>query len=55
MYVCVLGEGGGGEGLPKMAYFFRLLVYERVGILLVEVFQSVGKSVIWVYERDQKG
>ena len=38
-----------------MAYFFRLLVYERVGILLVEVFQSVGKSVIWVYERAQKG
>ena len=35
--------------------FFRLQVYERVGISLVEVYERVGKSVIWVCERAQKG
>ena len=56
----------GGEGvLPIMTYterlrknrgiFFRLQVYERVGISLVEVYKRVGKSVIWVCERAQKG
>ena len=47
---------GGGWVLPMMAYmgrlgggtFFRLQVYERVGILLVEV------SVSWVCERAQR-
>ena len=44
--------------LPKKAYtgrlrlkggtFFRLQVYERVGILLAEVYERVGESVIWV-------
>ena len=29
----------------------RLQVYERVAILLVEVCEKVGKSVIWVCER----
>ena len=38
-----------------MTYFFRLLVYERIGISLVEVYKRVEKSVIWVYERAQKG
>ena len=49
--------------LPIMAYrgnsagkstFFRLQVYERVGILLVEVYEREGKSVIWVCERAQR-
>ena len=35
--------------------FFRLEVYERVGIPLVKVYKRVGKSVIWVCERAQKG
>ena len=34
-----------GEALPKRDIFFRLQVYERVGISLVEVYKRVGKSV----------
>ena len=30
-----------------MYIFFRPQVYERVGILLVEVYERVGKSVIF--------
>ena len=29
----------------------RLQIYERVGILPVEVYERVRKSVIWVCER----
>ena len=44
-----------GGGLPpETGIFFRLQVYERVGISLVEVYKRVGKSVIWVCERAQK-
>ena len=32
-----------------------LQVYERVGILLVEVYKRVGKFVTWVCERAQSG
>ena len=41
------------EAPPERGTFFRLPVYERVGISLVEVYEKVGKSVIfnWVYER----
>ena len=39
------------KGVP----FFRLLVYERAGISLVELYRRVEKSVIWVCERAQKG
>ena len=54
------GVGGGGaspdDGLygkapPERGTFFKLQVYERVGILLVEVYERVGESVIWVCER----
>ena len=34
------------KGVP----FFRILVYERVGISLVEVYKRVGKSVIAIDE-----
>ena len=34
--------------------FFRLQVYERVGIVHVEVYARVGKPVIWVCERAQR-
>ena len=44
-----------GEALPERVIFFRLQVYERVGILLVEVYKRVGKSIIRVCERTQKG
>ena len=55
--------GGGGttydglyrEAPPERGIFFRLQVYERVGILLIEVYKRAGKSVIWVCERAQEG
>ena len=34
------------EAPPERGTFFRLQVYARVGILLVEVYKRVGKSVI---------
>ena len=48
-------DGLYGEAALEMGLFFRLQVYERVGISLVEVYKRVGKSVIWVCERAQKG
>ena len=44
-----------GEIPPERDIFSRPQVYERVGILLVEVYKRVGKSVAWVCERAQKG
>ena len=35
--------------------FLRLHVYERVGVSLVEVLESVGKTFNVVCERSQKG
>ena len=35
-----------GEAPPERGTFFRLQVYERVGISLLEVYERVGKSVI---------
>ena len=49
-YIGLYGEAPLEEGT-----FFRLQVYERVGILLVEVYEREGKSVIWVCERAQMG
>ena len=37
-----------GGSVRKGGTFFRLQVYERVGILLAEVYERVGESVIWV-------
>ena len=49
----ISARGGGvlpimayGEALPKRGTFFRLQVYERVGISRAEVYERVGKSVI---------
>ena len=39
---------------PPESTFFRLQVYERVGILLFEVYEREGKSVIWACERTQR-
>ena len=57
------GGTGGGEsyslrwpirgGSARKGYPFRLQVYERIGIPLVEVLERVAKSVIWVCERAQ--
>ena len=55
------GEGRGrtsydglyGEAPPERGIFFKLQVYERLEILLVEVYKWVWKSVIWVCERAQ--
>ena len=62
---CIHFHGGGGgvtaydgpygEAPPERGIFFRLQVYERVGISLVELCKRGGKSVIWVCERAQKG
>ena len=35
------------EALPERVTFFGASGHERVGILLVEVYKIVGKSVIW--------
>ena len=48
-------DGLYGEALPERGIFFRLQVHESLGISLVEVYKRVGKSVIWVCERAQKG
>ena len=40
--------GGGGDAPPETGAFLRLQVWERVGILLVEVYEREGKSVICV-------
>ena len=51
------GVGGDAGVLRIMAYTGRLRpkgrlqIYERVGILPVEVYERVRKSVIWVCER----
>ena len=31
------------EAPPERGFFFRLQVYERVGILLAEVYEKVGE------------
>ena len=41
--------------LANITRLVRLLVYERVGILLIEVFERVGKSVISVSRKAQNG
>ena len=43
------------EAPPKKGTFFRLQVYERIGILLLEVYERVGKFVVAVCEWIKKG
>ena len=44
------------NGLYGGVFFFMASgQYERVGILLVEVYERVAKSVIWVCKRARKG
>ena len=40
---------------PERGIFFRLQVYERVVISVVEAYKRVVKFVIWVGDRVQKG
>ena len=42
----ILYDGLYGEAPPERSIFFRLQVYERLGISLVEVYTRVGKTVI---------
>ena len=49
------GLYGEASAPPERGTFIKLQVYERVEILLVEVFKRGGKSVILVCERDPKG
>ena len=39
---------------PKRGTFFRLQLYESLGILLVVVYERVGKSVISVCEMPKR-
>ena len=48
-------EGLYREAPLDMGNFFRLQVYIRVGISLVEVYMKAGKSLFWVCKRAQKG
>ena len=43
------------DALPKSGTFFRIQVYERVGISPGEVYEMVGESVISVCEKAKKG
>ena len=52
-----LPEGAGRATFytpPERGTFFRLQVYERVGLLLAEVHERVGKPVISVCKKAQK-
>ena len=54
-----MDPGRGGAVHPIMAHMGRLRpkgvpFSERAGILLIEVYERVGKSVIWVSERAQR-
>ena len=62
----LLGGGGGGaactpynglceEARPERGTIFRLQVYERLGILVVEVYEGVGNSVILVSKKEETG
>ena len=46
-------NGPYGEASPERGILFRLQVCERVGILLVEVYERIVKSVISVYKKAQ--
>ena len=43
------------EALLKSGTFFRIQVYERVGISPVEVYEIVGKSVISICKKAENG
>ena len=52
--VGTLYNGIYAEALPERGTFFRFQVYERVGISLVDVYETVGKPFHSVI-RSQKG
>ena len=43
-----------GEAPPKKGTFFRLYVYERIGISLAKVYERIEKSDISVYKKAQR-
>ena len=42
------------EALPERGTFFRLQVYERVGLSLVKVHKRVGKSEFYGLKKSRK-
>ena len=44
-----------GDAGPEREYLFRLQVYGKVGNTVVEEYERVGKSVISVCKKSQKG
>ena len=48
-------NGPYGEAPPKSGTFLSFQVYKRVVISLVEVYERVGKTVISVCKKAQKG
>ena len=44
-----------GDAAAERGTFFRLQVYGKEGNLLAEVYERVGKSVISVFKKSQKG
>ena len=43
-----------GEAPPKKGTFFRLYVYERIGISLAKVYERIEKSDISVCKKAQR-
>ena len=43
-----------GEAPPEKGTFFRLYVYERIGISLAKVYERIEKSDISVCKKDQR-
>ena len=61
--VAKTGKAGGGgysynglygEASPERCTFFRLQISDSVGVLLVEVYERIGNSVIWVFKKALK-
>ena len=48
-------SGPYGEAPPKRGSFSRLQMYKRVEMSLAEIYERVGKSVISVCKKAQKG
>ena len=51
---CAPYDGLYGEAPAARGNFYRLQVYERMGISLLEIYIRVRKPVIWVCERAQR-
>ena len=48
-------SGPYGEAPPKRGTFSRLHVYKRVEMSIAEIYERVGRSVISICKKAQKG